>query len=283
MNLNKAREFFSSYYEGTLEPSLHTQFERALREDAQIQAEYKAFVRAVEAIASMQQQEVEIPFDLHDRISARIDRHVWEQKQNQKTSWFGAWWRSLAVGAVACVAIIGTVITISQGSQSSGQKVATSGVIATVNSAGPILVSGEKGLTIRASRADATSVRLTNLDSGEVLGDFSVPEDGLNRALSNQGNEPQLIRVDRGNQSVVVALPGQQAPSVATGQGESHSLAKALASFYRIPVEIRGSARGHEFVWNFTGSKPDDATALAIPGAKVTKASGYLTLQISSR
>ena len=69
MTNDKAREFFSAYHEGTLEPGLCASLERRLEGDASLQAEYAAFAETVESLNSMRFESVEIPAYLGDRIA----------------------------------------------------------------------------------------------------------------------------------------------------------------------------------------------------------------------
>ena len=53
MNHDKAREFFSAYYEGTLESGLRQQLEARFRADAHLKADYAAFVETIEALGEL--------------------------------------------------------------------------------------------------------------------------------------------------------------------------------------------------------------------------------------
>src|SRR5688500_10784952 len=99
MNASKAREFFSSYFEGTLDAGLRQAFERRLHTDAEIQAEYRAFERTMGQLSTLKDLEVEVPFDLHERISARVDLHIFEAKRAKGSPWI-AMWKPLLIGGL---------------------------------------------------------------------------------------------------------------------------------------------------------------------------------------
>src|SRR5579859_1468627 len=104
MNLGKARDYFSAYYEGSLDRGLKQSFEARLKEDAQLQAEYRAFERTMAGLGALGRIEIEPPADLHEKISARLDRAVWDQKRAKTNSWF-ALWKVFVLGAAAATAV----------------------------------------------------------------------------------------------------------------------------------------------------------------------------------
>ncbi|HTQ08499.1 MAG TPA: hypothetical protein VMI31_00360, partial [Fimbriimonadaceae bacterium] len=87
MTNEKAREFFSAYHEGTLEPGFRVSFEQKLKSDYAVRHEFESFVRAMEKLDALRDEEIEIPADLHDRITARLDRHLYERRKSATPSW----------------------------------------------------------------------------------------------------------------------------------------------------------------------------------------------------
>ena len=53
MNANKAREFFSAYYEGSMDRAIRQTFERRLNSDSELHAEYKAFEQVTQLFHSV--------------------------------------------------------------------------------------------------------------------------------------------------------------------------------------------------------------------------------------
>src|SRR5581483_925490 len=73
MNQEKAREFFSAYFEGVLEPGLKQSFEARLAADAMLQADYAAFSETMGELRTMPEEEIEAPIFLSDRVATRLD------------------------------------------------------------------------------------------------------------------------------------------------------------------------------------------------------------------
>ena len=84
MNIEKAREFYSAYHEGSLDKGLKQAFERQLETDAQVAAEFRLFKQAMEELSQLESEAIEVPSDLHDRISARLDLHILEQRRKKE-------------------------------------------------------------------------------------------------------------------------------------------------------------------------------------------------------
>ena len=78
MNAKKAQEYFSLHFEGELTGGLLDQFERALKTDAQVQAEYRAFVHTMKTLEELKAPIAEPNFDLHEVISQRMDKHLFD-------------------------------------------------------------------------------------------------------------------------------------------------------------------------------------------------------------
>jgi len=85
MNPVKARDFFSDYYEGLLEPGLKQAFERALKSDPHVQEEYKQFEIVMGQLGSFDKKPVDSPFNLYDKITARLDLADLEAKNKIRT------------------------------------------------------------------------------------------------------------------------------------------------------------------------------------------------------
>src|SRR5437016_300995 len=112
MNLAKAKDYFSAYYEGSLDRGLQQSFEARLKEDAQLQAEYRAFERTMQDLGAMGKIEIEPPEDLHDKIAARLDYALWEQKR-QKAPLMGlSWWKGLVMGLAVAAGIVTAFIGV---------------------------------------------------------------------------------------------------------------------------------------------------------------------------
>src|SRR5947209_1700267 len=105
MNLAKARDYFSAYYEGSLERGLKQAFETRLAEDAQLQAEFAAFEKTMKGLEAFGAVEIEPPADLHERITARLDHAIWEQKRTASRFTGLGWWKMGFMGAAVAAGL----------------------------------------------------------------------------------------------------------------------------------------------------------------------------------
>lgn len=246
MNVNKAREYFSAYFEGSLDRGLKQSFEQALGQDAQLQAEYKAFERTMAELATMSANEVEPPADLHDRIVARLDRHVWEQKQ-AKPGGIGAWWHRLAIGVAATAVLAIALVQLNSNSQTS-----SAGIVPVPVNSGKSKVSlgiSPKGLTLSHSQA---TLSITLLDSeGKEIDSVTLNNERLEgKLLANSSEHAQLVGIAvSGKQVLWVAIPGSKRTPLEKAAGSIKDLARALANAYGKPVSVDAAKASLKVSW----------------------------------
>lgn len=241
MNPSKAREFFSSYFEGTLDTGLCQAFERTLRTDAELQAEYRAFEQTMDRLGSLKETQVEIPFDLRERIAARLDLHVYEQKHARRAPWI-SFWRPIAIGALGALAIIGTVLSLNR---SDGERVGAN-VVGDFGSApkrdaqGP----GQKVYTVHLDQIveGERLVTITNALTGTAIGQLKVSA-GDNASIEIKNSDPGVsfskIQI-QGESAMFIAVPGK-ASAVAGALNKDATIrgaAMRLASRYAKPVVV---------------------------------------------
>jgi len=275
MNAEKAREFFSAYKEGTLDGGLKQAFERALASDARIQAEYETFKRTCAQLELLNTPVPAPPFDLHDRIMARLDQHLLEEKK-KPAPWFGLRFRSAVTLGVAAVAIFGAVASLN----STGViNVASVFGASTPKEADFYTVgvrNGQLGLIYRTAQERTLTFRIAS--SGEVLQRVKVDGSGspagktVNSPLSNSSQEAVLIQVDvQGEKnSFLIAVPGQKRSEATSGSGTVADLALALADCYGKPVVVTSNSMDTA-AWDFT--KSADAVSAAADALKGTERS----------
>lgn len=234
MNANKAREFFSSYFEGNLDDGLRQAFERTLNTDAELQAEYKAFERTLGQLAGLRDVEIEVPFDLHERISARLDRHIYEKRQTRGGGFLAFWKPALAAG-VASLAVIGTVLSLN----SSGGDVQGAAVI---GGGGTLPGPSSKGYRIEIQPADSDrTIRVLNALTGAENIALRVGKgEASSLELSNSGAKAELSKIEiPGNaEQMFVAVPGRTALSGAGTDATLRGAALRLAARLRLPVVL---------------------------------------------
>ncbi len=255
MNPAKAKQHFSAYYEGTLDRGLKESFERALHADAQLQAEYRAFKRTMEDLDSLQNLTIAVPNDLHDRIAARIDKQVWEEKRKQ-TSGLSQWWRSLAFGGLAVVAIAGAIISVNRNSGDT-----TGSGVVPVAATSPVfeVARNQDGLVLTYQRGEGEVV--VRDASGNELKRIVLGDKRVESPLTNPNAKPNLliVELEKPPRKAYVVVPGKQPEPMRQGEGTLLDMAKAVSSTYNVPVIVVSNKSEIPVKWNFVG---DD-----IPGA----------------
>ncbi|HWD41938.1 MAG TPA: hypothetical protein VG944_24065, partial [Fimbriimonas sp.] len=218
MTQEKAREFFSAYYEGSLERGLKQTFEQRLQVDAQIQGEYRAFCRTMDELDLLQYEEIEVPSYLSDRIATRLEAA--QESRRAKSPWT-IFLPRFAFGGIAAVAIIGGVM-----SWFSNSRASQAGYIPTVGNgaAHPPLetISVATDGTIKYTSATARTVQVLD-DKGAVLRTFSL---NANQELSTRLTNPNQasaalfeVRVSDQGPDERIAIPGNHATRPAKTQG----------------------------------------------------------------
>lgn len=234
MNLEKARDHFSAYYEKTLEKGLLEAFERALKTDAQVQAEYRAFERLMGDLEVLKTPVPEPGEDLHELISRRLDLHIHEQKRRAPGSLFG-WWKSLALGGLATAALVLAVLQI-QSAPKNGSVGAS--LVPSVASEKLELKPYQNGFRLEYAATGRKSITIRTID-GVVLEEKTIQSGSLLSPLANQNPNAKLLQVEvSGEKPVVVAVPGTRIQTEMTGEGTVKDLALAVAGFYRQPVML---------------------------------------------
>lgn len=239
MTHDKARDFFSAYHEGSLEAGLRISFEQKLSAEADLRAEYDRFVATLEQLSSLREVQVEVPHDLNERIAARLDKHLWEQKQAAPKPWM-ARFRLIAFSGAAVVLLAGAAISL----RNRGNGPIPANVLP-IGSASEQLSIGVKqdGLTVEfAPQTKQTVAFRMEPDTkpfAEVTVDRTTP---LKRQLLNRNPETDLVSIQvldaPKDDHLVVAIPGERPGKAAAGSGTLEEFAKVLATRYRVPVVL---------------------------------------------
>jgi len=256
MNLGKAKDHFSEYYEGTLDRGLKQTFETRFKEDAQLQAEYRAFERTMADLEAFGRIEVEPPTDLHEKISARLDRALWEQKQTQKSSIFSAGWlRALVVGSVAVAGIAVVFLGLNVSHNLGGTQ--NAGFIGGVGQTERFTYqSTNRGILLSYPPVNNRTIVIRGVDGNE-FGRYDLNGQAMtNKPLINEADVPQLLSVSLENPNtdpMFVALPGKTKQSATSGKGSLKELALALSGYYQQPVVLEVSAANSDKTvsWSF--------------------------------
>ncbi|MCO5295916.1 MAG: hypothetical protein M9921_03580 [Fimbriimonadaceae bacterium] len=280
MNATKAKEFFSAYYEGSIDAGLKQSFERRLAADADLQAEYQAFARAMAELDAIREIEIAIPDDLHERIQARLDKHVFDQKRSSQPALL-SWWRPLAIAAVGALAIFGAVQSLTN----KGGGLMTGDVLSPKPAEVPLRVESIDGVpTLFYRPAEKHTLIVRNVSDGTERERLEVDGRLLRSELRNSGASASLVSIDVGDGTVpmMVAIPGRQPTSHATGQGTIREFVLALADHYRTPVTLQTGSPDRTVVWDFTSTDPLADAAKALKDTRFSveqRYSGVLTIQ----
>lgn len=253
MTNEKAKEFFSAYYEETLEAGLRLSFEQKLKADRSLKEEYDSFVRAMDSLGVLKFEEIEIPHDLHEQISARLDRHLYEKKQSAKPAW-NTWFRSLAFAGIGAVAIIGAMLALTNRGGGVAGDPATSSFGSSTKEQIKYSIKND-GVTLSFAPNSPKTVIITNGGkevTHTIVGDGKMP--ALSTLLSNSLPSASVfgIQISGEKGTTYVVIPGTARSSVSKGEGTVVDFAKAASDFYRMPIRVSTVVPNERIVWAFT-------------------------------
>ena len=268
MNQDKAREFFSAFYEGTLEAGLRQQLEARFRADAHLKADYAAFVETIESLDNLRFEEIEVPLFLNDRIATRLEQD--EAKRKTPLLAWTNWFRGLGYSGLAAAALIAAFVAI----RTEGGSTATASLIpgasaVSTSPANRLSFAAEGSKVVVSYRAEGTRSVVVSAANGRRLQVFPLSTGGqLRTPLSNDHSAPALLRVNAAGDpagSALVALPGSEKQAAAAGTGSLQDLAAALAGRYGVPVVVRGDVE-QKVTWTLDVASPLRAAEAAVTG-----------------
>lgn len=265
MTNEKAREFFSAYSEGTLDAGLAQSFEAKLRVDAGLKAEYEQFESTLKELESLRNEEIEVPFDLNDRISAAVDKSIYDKKRTAQPAWT-LWLRNLAFGGLAAAALVGGYLSIMNRS-GEGPAISSPGP---VNAPAPPKTIEQieyklspNGVRMEYKPTDKHTVTIKGGSEGEKT--FNVDSNLWLNRLTNDQPDAAIFTVEVKGEvpPTLVVVPGTQRTDSVAGQGSVLEMAKAAADKYGVPVIVKSNQSMSEISWNFT----EDDAHKALQGA----------------
>lgn len=284
MNLEKAREFFSSYYEETLEGGLRASFEQRLRSDTQLMSEYKAFERTMEELSSLKFEDIPVPIYLNARIHSRLNDSV---KPAQRTRGLVFYLPRFAIAAAAAIAIGASVVGIGRFSPSKYSSAdAFSGL--TEHTSWPaesitVGVSGDHAV-FHYTSASARVVKILDAN-GAALREFDLNAgQNVSADLTNPNPSATIfeIQVSDGGPDELIAIPGHQGGAEAkAGTGKVIDFMQALADRYKTPVMAPVGTEAKGLSWTLTQADVKSAADQALEGTSLAEsvtASGVLSI-----
>jgi len=271
MNASRARDYFSEYYEGTIEPGLKLAFEQRLQSDSALRAEYDDFVAAMDLLGGIQDEEIEVPIYLSDRIATRLDEAV-AKKPVGAASWLG-WFRNLGFAGAAAAALVVVAIAGIGGNETARASIL--GIGGARNEA----TTNELDYRINGSSVIATfqgnNGRELIVDGKRMGANVEVP-------FNNPNSSAYVftVRVDGRADEDRIVVPGSERSRETQGNGTVVEFASAIADYYGTPVRLSVSNPDGNLSWTFTHAEASLAMTAALANTKyaVDKRSGIICI-----
>lgn len=263
MNRAKARDFYSDYYEGTLDRGLTQMLERALKEDSSLREDYAQFCELMGNLDTLKDIEVPEPAFLHERIEQRMNEKM-VQKSAKPAFWWLNWGRWAFAGAAAFAAL---ALVINFTSQPSSSKNSVANLVPEISIQGdmpPKLVRDEAGLTLLFKPSSSARVVFQTVDSSSGPNEFNL-EAGqeLRSPVINDSSSAELVEIkfSTSHDSLLVAVPGSEIVPQRSGTGTVKDLALALANTFGRPVQIAAEKPTQRIVWEFKAGDEVDSVS----------------------
>lgn len=241
MRLEKAYEYFSAYYEGSLDAAMRSQLDRMFEAHSVLRKDFESFAQTMEDLDSSFATEVPIPHDLHDRISARIDRAAHEAAQSKPVG-VAVMWRRLAFGGLAFILIGGAAFSLlNRGTNGRTEASAIPSMIERTTNADLRVEANGKGTFLKFQPGSRDTVHIVRLPDGKVVETYKVaPNQALDIPLQNKSDQAVALRISTevGKDVLTVVVPGSSRTQVNAGEGKVLDLAMTISSFFGRPVVI---------------------------------------------
>lgn len=275
MTQDKAREFFSAYYEDSLEIGLRQTLESRLRTDVALRSEYDSFVLAMEALGGLRDEEIEIPSYLSDRIATRLEA-VQEKKAASFLSF--AWLRTALAGGLACLALAGAFLALKPGAGG----VATGSLVPEGDAVAPFQVSGKDGDATLSTPATAERVYL--VENGGQTRKVRSAEGHPFSLLTNDNPAAAVFRVrpEAGGPTTLVVVPGKVRKAPTSGEGDLETFGRAISDTYGVTVTLAVARPAERVRWELENTDAVNAATASVSELGLTadlSKSGVLTIQ----
>ncbi len=248
MKLEKAREYFSDYHEGTLDNGLIQAFEHCLSESHSVREEYDSFVATMDALGAFKIETIEAPVALSDIIATRLEKA--SAKPRATTFLLRTWLTGLGLAGLAAVALVSAWLNLGRRGGSSEMA-----GFAGSNSDSPnVNVALEKGVVQVHYNSVGNHRLIVGLASGTVLKQIDATNQKLDVPLENPNSKPAVFKIDISGERrpVFVAVPGSAKSPSRTGSGTVLEFASAVAGAYRVPVSVEVGNTSQRVEWNLS-------------------------------
>ncbi len=266
MNINQAREQFSAYFGDALEPGMRQALDHARQTDPEIDREYREFEGMMQLLPVLLDEQIHIPQDLHDRISARIDKHVWDKAQRKSWNPLGNWRFSL-YGGLAVIALVGAFLAIRQPSGSANSEAGFGPGMAAPNLVTAGFVFRDKTVHLTATVQGKGNVIVSKGLSGDVV--QRIPLKNGNRLDSPLQNEEDgavwlKVEISGNTEPMNIVVPGKTGTAKLAGEGSLADCAIALADTYRMPVQLKGKIVDSKVTWKLTEADSPESVSSSL-------------------
>lgn len=251
MNLDRAREFYSAYYEGGLDDGLRQAFQRALSKDSSIADEYSQFVRIMDELKNLDSP-IEFPAGLHESIMRRLE--IQQQTTSSRSDRFEIFFalRPLAYGTAATIAILATIFSLStrQSAEISGAS------FGLVRESQPTIVIKSGKAVLQFSTEANNVVRFSDSSGTQSYGVIEVEGQAVESPIVNTGKESKIVRVsfDRGHETRILSLPGSERNLTREGSGTAVDFVRAVSDYYAVTILLTGNEPSSVGEWKFEGT-----------------------------
>lgn len=280
MNSEKARDFFSAYYEGTLEPGLVLNLEQKFQSDPRLKSDYDAFASAFADLNALRDEQIEVPIFLSDRIATRLEE---ARQQRRKAFSLLNWrWARYAPYALAGLAILGAGLGIT----AKGGWLVPAGVFSWPSPHkeqvdGPSFLYD--GSQVKLEVQGSHSISVSDAITGRTLRTVTAEDSPLlEPELINNGAQAQLFGIrEDGGSTQFVAVPGKVADtSRAKGEGSLAQFALALSNYYHVPVLLENVKLDSKMSWTLEGSNAGECARanLETPTHADVRADGMISI-----
>lgn len=247
MNSEQARDLFSSYLEGTLEPGLRQQLERALEVNSLLGQEYHEFKAVCYALNATADEEIVVPGHLNARISATLDDAL-NAKIERGTVLQMFRWKPAAIGIAAAVAVVtaGVALFSPVGGNAiaglvGGSEVTSKSDVSWVNNQ----------LVLRYQSPEEDRLLLRDGVNGEIWSRIEIGQTMVTEKIQNPTDGPRIVELDVAStpDDRLIVLPGPVSTNKIEGKGSSTDLAKQIAARYQMPIEFLNQSSEKELEW----------------------------------
>ena len=267
MRLEKAYEYFSAYYEGSLDAAMRTQLDRMFEAHSVLRKDFESFSQTMEDLDESFATDVPIPHDLHDRITARIDRSVYEASTASPKG-FAGMWRKFAFAGLGVLLLGGASFSIlNRGGNGGTEAGSFPSTIAQTASAELRVDASQKGTFLRFKPSATDSVQILRLPDGKNLESYKVgPNQALDIPLQNKGEQAVALRInaEMSRRSLTVIVPGTARTESVTGEGNLLDLAVAVSTHFGRPVVLETNTIETAVRWEL--NKENITRSTATPG-----------------